>query len=309
MEKQLITCPFKKVTIKHGNEPDYFGVFETTFKWCDEHAKNNFLVSFLDPKTVEIEFVAEDGIIFLTNVLTEYISRHIFVRAIDNVVKQSEVEISDRNKEKAYTMCVNIVSNFIQSSGFLLNWSLARFFQNNSTLNISLYEKLNMSSLRNDFEDMLQRPHALNYVFDSLERVMATENTPDENFLMTALITKSMVEGRPIFCFHGQPLHVWIENGKITFGANGIRFGIKDILCKELYEQGFNPKNDMTAVKIISLAIIFICPEKVIMYKGLNVSQLKEFIIKYIGVFGEIELLSNENLLPPFVKENKNNDK
>lgn len=306
MQKKIINCPYKKVTLKHGNEPDLFGIFESTFKWCKINATSYFNTKFVEPGVIEISFTSPNGCNYLINVLTEYIARHTFVKAIDNIVKQTGVEIEDAIKEKAYTMCINIVSNFLESADILLNWSLHRFFQNNDVINISLYEKLNLKPLRNDFESILNQPHSLNYIFDSFERVMSTVGTKDENFLMAGLMTKSLVESKPMFCLHGDALSVWIDNGKITFGSERQQFGVKDIICKELYEQGFHPQKDMTSTKIVALAVLYVCPPKLILYKGLSNKGIEEFLKQYIGVFGEIDVELMNKDVPDFVGGNAN---
>lgn len=301
MQKKIINCPYKKVTLKHGNEPDLFGIFESTFKWCKVNATPYFNTKFVEPGVIEISFTSPNGCNYLINVLTEYIARHTFVKAIDNIVKQTGVEIEDNIKEKAYTMCINIVSNFIESADILLNWSLHRFFQNNDVINISLYEKLNLKPLRNDFESILNQPHSLNYIFDSFERIMSTVGAKDENFLMAGLMTKSLVESKPMFCLNGDALSVWIDNGKITFGSKKQQFGVKDIICKELYEQGFHPQKDMTSIKIVALAVLYVCPPKLILYKGLFNKGIEEFLKQYIGVFGEIDIELIDKDIPDFV--------
>ena len=301
MEKQLMNCPFKKVTIKHGAEPDLFNTFANTFKWCQENTSQVFTTTFIDPTTVEINFVTHSGCSQLIGILTEYIVRHTFVKACNNVVSQSGAEINDRNKEIAYAMCANVVSNFINSASILLDWSLQRFFENNDLLNITIYEKLNLKTLRNDFETILNQPHALNYLFDSLERVIFTENTNDEAFLVSALTTKSMIETRKEFNMEGEEtLCVWMDNGKIAFGSPHNRFGIKEIICKELYNNGFKPQRDMTSVKIIALAILFTCPLRVVIHSGIATKGLEEFLNQYKGVFGEVEIFTSDTEKPFF---------
>ena len=167
MKNQMMKCPFKKVTIKHGAEPDTFGTFNGTFKWCQEHMNQVFTTKFIDETTVEVTFITTGACVQLINILTEYIVRHTFVKSCDGIVQQSQAEIDNENKEVAYTMCTNIVQNFLNSATVLLEWSLQRFFENNDTLNITIYEKLNLKSLRQDFDTILNQPHALNYLFDS----------------------------------------------------------------------------------------------------------------------------------------------
>ena len=99
MQKKIINCPYKKVTLKHGNEPDLFGIFESTFKWCKVNATSYFNTKFIEPGVIEISFTSPNGCNYLINVLTEYIARHTFVKAIDNIVKQTGVEIEDDIKE------------------------------------------------------------------------------------------------------------------------------------------------------------------------------------------------------------------
>lgn len=301
MPKTLIVCPYKKIILKHGSEPDLFGIFESTFKWCQMNSTAYFTTKFIEQGVIEVSFTSPNGCNYLINVLTEYIARHTFVKAIDNIVTQTGVSISNANKEKAYTMCINIVSNFLESADILLNWSLHRFFQNNDTINISLYEKLNLKSLRQDFESILNQPYSLNYIFDSFERIMATNGTNDERFLMAGLMTKSIVESKDIFCLHDNPLSVWIDNGKITFGCKTKRFGVKEIICKELYEQGFHPQKDMTSIKIVALSVLFVCPPKLILYNGLHNKGIQEFLKQYESVFGDIEVEIVNKELPDFV--------
>ena len=301
MQKKIISCPYKKVTLKHGTEPDLFGIFESTFKWCKVNSTGYFNTKFIEPGVVEITFTSPNGCDYLINVLTEYIARHTFVKAIDNIVNQTGVEISDVNKERTYTMCINIVSNFLESADILLNWSLHRFFQNNDTINISIYEKLNLKPLRSDFEAILNQPHSLNYIFDSFERIISTNGVKDEQFLLAGLMTKSIVESKPVFCFpRGDSLSVWIDNGKITFGSAHHQFGVKDIIGKELYEQGFHPQKDMISTKIVALAVMFVCPEKLILYKGLNNKGIEKFLDQYKGVFGELDIELSEKDCPDF---------
>ena len=300
MSENIITCPFKKVTVKHGNEPDKFGVFKTTFEWCKEHTKDFFKVRFLDDKTIEILFVSPEGVDYFVNILTEYISRHAFVRAIDEIVNQTGVEINDKNKERTYTMCVNIVDHFIHSASFLMHWSLSRFFQNNDTINITIYEKLNLKPLRDDFIAILNQPHALNYIFDSFERVISADGTEDERFLIAGLTAKSKVESKQIFAFQHEDLHVWMNNGKIVFGNGNRQFGVKEILCKPLYESGFNPQEDMTCVKIVGLALLFCGPDKLILHGGFTNRGIDAYIKKYQGVFGEINIEHSKVLIPDF---------
>ena len=308
MNQLFNTCPFKKVTIKHGTEPDRFSVFKSTFTWCMHNSKEYFKVSFIDDTTVAVEFMQPAGAEYLVNVLTEYIARHTFVKAIDEIVKQTEFEISEKNKELAYTMCVNIVESFIQSASILMNWSLNRFFQNNDTINITLYEKLNLKPLRDDFDAILKQPHALNYVFDSFERVMATNGTKDEKFLLAGLTTKSKVEDKSVFAFQKQALHIWMNNGKISFGNKYKTFGVKEILCKELYANGFNPQIDMTCVKIVGLAILFCCPQRVVLHRGFENRGIEEFIKKYQGVFGELDFMYANTLIPNFDEDEEFED-
>ena len=123
----------------------------------------------------------------------------------------------------------------------------------------------------------------------------------DENFLMAGLMTKSLVESKPMFCLHGDALSVWIDNGKITFGSEKQQFGVKDIICKELYEQGFHPQKDMTSTKIVALAVLYVCPPKLILYKGLSNKGIEEFLKQYIGVFGEIDIELIDKDIPDFV--------
>jgi hypothetical protein len=160
---------------------------------------------------------------------------------------------------------------------------------------------LNLKPLRNDFESILNQPHSLNYIFDAFERIMSTVGTKDENFLMAGLMTKSLVESKPMFCLNGDALSVWIDNGKITFGSKKQQFGVKDIICKELYEQGFHPQKDMTSIKIVALAVLYICPSKLILYKGLFNKGIEEFLKQYIGVFGEIDIELIDKDIPDFV--------
>jgi hypothetical protein len=253
--------------------------------------------------TVEITFTNGHGVEYLINVLTEYIARHTFVKSIDGIVEQSGISIEATCKEKAYSMCVNMVENFIHSADFLLNWSLKRFFQNNNVLNITIYEKLNLKALREDFDAILRQPHALNYIFDSIERVMAAESSDDKEFFLNGLIVKSKVEGKPIFAFKkNEPLCIWIENGKITFGSDKKVFGIKDVICKELYEQGFNPQRDMTSVKVIALAVLFAGSENIIIYNGLHNKGIQEYLEKHKGVLGELNIFLCNETAPMFRK-------
>ena len=301
MGLKLMGCPYSKVTIKHGNEPDLFGVFTSTFRWCEEHSTQDFRVHFIDDKTVEVTFVSTNGCSYLINVLTEYISKHTFVKAIDRIVNATGVDVEEQHKELTYTMCVNIVNNFLSSAQILLNWSLHRYFQNNEVLNIALYEKLNMRSLREDFENMLNKPYALNYIFDSLERIISAESSNERDFLRAGLLTKSIVENRPVFGFkNNEPLCVWLDNGKITFGCSTHRFGIKDVVCKELYEQGFNPQKDMTPLKIVALAVLFVCPERICLYQGLHNKGVADFMQNNVGVFGEVEVVNVNQNAPSF---------
>ena len=301
MENEMMKCPFKKVTIKHGAEPDIFGTFNGTFKWCQEHMNQVFVTKFIDDTTVEITFITTGACVQLINILTEYIVRHTFVKSCDGIVKQSQAEIDSKDKEIAYAMCVNIVQNFLRSANVLLEWSLQRFFENNDTLNITIYEKLNLKSLRQDFDTILNQPHALNYLFDSLERVILARNTPDEAVLITALVTKSIIEIRSEFNMNGyDSLHVWLDNGKIAFSGIHNRFGIKEVVCKELYSNGFKPQRDMNSVKIIALAAMFANPMRVVIHKGIATKGVAEFFEQYKGVLGDMEVVVSSDVAPKF---------
>ncbi len=303
----ITQCPYKSVTIRHGNDKDFFNTFESTMHWCADNLKEHFKVEFVEPKVVNITFKTPDSPTYLINVLTEYIARHTFVKSVENLVAKSGVDIPEEIKEHAYTMCVNIVENFIRASDFLLNWSLHRFFSNNQTLNISLYEKLNLKALRTDFDTLLGQPHSISYVFDCLERVMHAQSTGDEKpFFIAALITKSIVENKPIFRLMPEtPLSIWISNGKIMFNCNGTTFGIKEIMCRELYAHGFRPKQDMTSAKVLSLAILFTGVDKVVLYKGLEKKGIQQFVNQYSGIYGEIDFEISNNVEPTFAKGDK----
>ena len=303
----IIQCPFKSVTIKHGADKDYFGVFESTMKWCKNNLDEQMNIEFVEPTVVTVTFKTKDSHTYLINVLTEYIARHTFIKSVDGVVAKSGIDIEDCVKERAYTMCVNIVENFIRSADFLLNWSLHRFFNNNETLNISLYEKLNLKALRADFDTLLGQPHSISYIFDCLERVMHAKNTGnDEQFFMAALITKSMVENKSIFRLMPEtPLHIWVDNGKIMFSCNETTFGIREIMCKELYANGFRPQQDMTSAKVLSLAILFTGVDRVILHKGLEKKGIQEFVQKHSGIYGDIEFEISSELYPASISEVK----
>lgn len=299
MNIQGVFMSKRTIIIKHGSEPDVFDIFNATFNWCT--SKNNDDLSFvkMDNKTVEATINGESAFQMFTDILTEYIIRHLFLKELDEICNVTDGTIPMPIKDIAFFMCRNISNDFLRASGYLLNWSLHNFFENNNSLNVSIYEKLNLKSLQKDFAGILRQPSALNYLFDSLERAAyALENEKDKDFLITALLTKSCFETNPKYHLSKKVLHVWVAGGKIMFGDEEKVLSLKDIVRKEAYENGFKPNKDMTASKIVSMAIMLTNPETVVVYDSVKDVSFKKFVQENVAVFGEINFVQQSGNQP-----------
>ena len=289
----------RTVIVKHGSEPDIFDIFNTTFSWCQN--RNNEILSFvkMNDKTVEVNITNEEAFQTFTDILTEYIIRHMFLKELNSICEMTDASIPIDIKDIAFFMCRNVSNDFLKASGYLLNWSLHNFFANNSTLNVSIYEKLNLKSLHTDLSGILRQPNALNYLFDSLERAAyAKENEKDSDFLITALLTKSCFETNKKYHLESKVLHIWMSNGKIMFGDKNRILTLKDIVKKETYENGFKPNKDMTATKIMALAVMLTNPMSVVIYNGIKETALEQFVKENVGVFGEIDFKKSSEEKP-----------
>lgn len=288
----------RTIIIKHGSEPDVFNIFDATFNWCQ--SRNNEMLSFvkMDNKTVEVTVQDGEAFQLLTDILTEYIIRHMFLKELNAICDVADANIPMDIKDIAFFMCRNVSDDFLKSSGYLLNWNLHNFFENNSTLNVSIYEKLNLKGFHTDIAAILRQPSALNYLFDSLERAAYAKESSDEAFLVTALLTKSCFETNPRYHLHSKVLHVWMSNGKIMFGDEQSILTLKDIIKKETYENGFKPNKDMTAAKIIAMAIMLTNPTTVLVYNSVKDTSFEELINNNVGVFGEIDIVKKSEDKP-----------
>ena len=97
-----------------------------------------------------------------------------------------------------------------------------------------------------------------------------------------------------------EELHVWMDKGRIMFGSPSNRFGVKELICKELYEHGFKPQRDMTAAKIVGLAVLFTGPTVLVIHKGIQTEGIKSYLNNYKGVFGEVEIVIMDTDTPGF---------
>ena len=94
----------RTVIVKHGSEPDIFDIFNTTFNWCPN--RNNEILSFvkMNDKTVEVNITNEEAFQTFTDILTEYIIRHMFLKELNSICEMTDASIPIDIKDIAFFM-------------------------------------------------------------------------------------------------------------------------------------------------------------------------------------------------------------
>ena len=292
------------ITIKEGTK-DIFNTFDSTFSWCKNKMSNHIVVNFISEDTVEVELIHENSLTVLLSIMSEYMVRRCFSMITNNILDKTGVEIDINVKDLAFSMVVEMMSQFLESSKILLHWSLHKYFRDNKSINISVYEKFNLKPLQTDIENAMKQPMALNYLLDCVERMAGTIGTKDEKFLQAALLTKSEEEKGDIFQTEDGSISIWLYNGKLFFKTSNAQFGVRELLSKSLYENGFHPKNDMTLAKLVSLVVLFTGAIKINVYSSVKMDGIKNFITRYPLVFGNVEFTKIEKDVPTFFEVKK----
>jgi hypothetical protein len=290
----VFSCPFNEITIRRGKWEDNLSIFDAIFEWYEQSEYSRVQITKKE-NCIIATFDSEDGYQQLLNGLTEYFLQRILIKELNEIISMAKAPISDNVKDTVFVMMSNIMERFTSSFGMLLHWSLQRYFQNNSQINVDIYEKLNLKVLMKDMESIVRGVHVLNYFFDSLARTMSVEYDKDFEFLSKALIAKSQIEHKKEFMISkDEDFHIWIKHGKIQFGNERTTFGTKELLCTETLNSGISI-NNLSTLKIVTLAMLCVSPSRVILHNSTKTEKIKEYIANHEGLFGEIEIVIDNN--------------